>query len=823
MPNEVYDFLASFKDGMNSGVDPMLLPKSQLAFAYNATLRGDFFRQRAAFNTINLSYDLPATLINFQTGLFQGADYYKPDTGAESIVLQIGGHQFLATPDNNGNGAVAEITIPNDPDSPNQPQAWICQAENFLIFNNGLELPVFYDGAASRRSQGASQPLETVSIAAVAPAVGSSIPLFLNTPYTGPLNESIYIGDATYVVTAINGQSSVLSAVLENLYDPSTTQPAGTNLTSIPSQLGIPVFVNDNVVTFNQYNVQFITVGSQLTFSFNYPGEKSPIISTVTKVDITTNGPIRFHLKPGVSTKIWKSKTTTILATCSSYNGPTPIVGSLLGGFVVPTVGSQVTTSLNPGAACHRGDIVWIGTGQYKIISTSVQPVPTNTNITVENITDTLSDPIPIGTQLSTLPELPAGRALAYGMGLVCETMTDGVSFLYGDPVDSFSGSPQYNYRDAVLKITQNDFIAGGGLFRVPGSAGDIKAMQFCALLDVSLGQGPLQIFTPNSVFGCQVPVNRTNFASLTNPILTESLISAGGTSQNSVALANGDILFRSSDGFIRSLLMARLDFDRWSNTPISREMARVLNQENNSLLMFSTAAVFDNRFLMGTGLTQSDRGVFSNSLIALNFDPVSSLRGTDESIYDGQWAGLNVLQLVSGFFSGASRCFAICLSQDLTQIEIHEILPSDTPTSLNFDDGDQPIPCVLESPTLDFGDRKKGQRNYHRLSYGEIYVDSIVGPVQFQAFYKPDQWPNWVPWYSWTQTYTPNTDPGFRPRIGLPMPDGTVFDTVNNRPLREGFWFQFKLVATGPYRFLGARFVADTIPQPEFAVPVYT
>ena len=52
-------------------------------------------------------------------------------------------------------------------------------------------------------------------------------------------------------------------------------------------------------------------------------------------------------------------------------------------------------------------------------------------------------------------------------------------------------------------------------------------------------------------------------------------------------------------------------------------------------------------------------------------------------------------------------------------------------------------------------------------------------------------------------------------------MPDGTVFDTVNSRPLREAFNYQFKLVGTGPFRFLGGRFAAEVIPQPEFAAPV--
>jgi hypothetical protein len=304
--------------------------------------------------------------------------------------------------------------------------------------------------------------------------------------------------------------------------------------------------------------------------------------------------------------------------------------------------------------------------------------------------------------------------------------------------------------------------------------------------------------------------------------LLTQALLGAGGCSHEAVALTNGDIIFRSADGQIRSLLMARLDYNRWSNTPISREMNRVLALEDQSLLDYAIIKVFDNRALIGTGLTASTRGVYCSSLVALNFDPVCSLRGEEDSVYDGQWTGLNVLKLVSGFFGGVERCFAVCLSADLTQIELHEILPSDGPTSAHFDNGNQPIQVSFETSVLDFDDRKAEKRNYHRLKYGEIFVDEIVGDVQFQAFYKPDQWTDWVPWHSWTRKYIPPGDPGFSPRIGLPEPDGAVFDRVNDRPLREGFWFQFKLVMTGQARFLGARFSADIIPMPKFAVPMF-
>jgi hypothetical protein len=840
MPAEVFDRLGNFSKGMDSGVDPLLLPNTQLAFASNATVRGDFLRPRPAYANINLSYASDSVRNDLQAGLFQGARYYKPDSGAESIGVQVGGLQFLFTPDAAGGCAVTEISIPGDPSSATQPQAWIRQAENFLIFNNGLDLPVFYDGSTSRRSNGAGQQLAEVGPAFTAPTIGTTVDITVAAPgYSGPLNQTILIGSAHYVVTAVGGNTATSQVTLQCLFETGASHSVGDSLLIMPGVVGgVTLGARFNVDSSGHkaYPVTSTSTGAlppgfptgpypqtPLLFSYTiggvaaFTGRSYGNYDTYTGKTLPGNDSFFFFVYPFGQSVM---PSTGLICTIASLAGVVSNVGTLAAGFAAQPVGNEISVGITKPYVGSVGDIVWIGSGQYRVVSFgTAQPVSSLT-ITVENLDDTPHS-VATNTPLLTLPELPAGRALTYGLGQVWESMTDGISFLASDIVDSDSGSPQYNYRDSVLRVTQNSFLNGGGLFRVPGTVGDIRAMEFVAQLDVSLGQGPLQIFTPTCVFGCAIPPG-TQWASVSAPLLTQALLGAGGCSHEAVALTNGDIIFRSADGQIRSLLMARLDYNRWSNTPISREMNRVLALEDQSLLDYAIIKVFDNRALIGTGLTASTRGVYCSSLVALNFDPVCSLRGEEDSVYDGQWTGLNVLKLVSGFFGGVERCFAVCLSADLTQIELHEILPSDGPTSAHFDNGNQPIQVSFETSVLDFDDRKAEKRNYHRLKYGEIFVDEIVGDVQFQAFYKPDQWTDWVPWHSWTRKYIPPGDPGFSPRIGLPEPDGAVFDRVNDRPLREGFWFQFKLVMTGQARFLGARFSADIIPMPKFAVPMF-
>ena len=828
---------------MNSGIDPLLLPKGQLAYAQNGTVRGDFLRQRPAYNTIVLSYDQASTQIHFQTGLFQGRSYYKPDTGPESIMAAIAGGLFQITPGTGATAVVTEKTIPGNPNPAGLTQAWLFQAENYLITNDGVSAPLIFDGTNTFRSNNGLQTvLGVVGLNFTVPAVGSSVTINLIAPFAGTAGQTVLIDNATYQTITPTG---TYQASLTNFNDTAgTVYPVGIQIIYNPNVL---FYVNNPLAegwsggTFTTPTaIPANTYGFPINIPANYAGSFGGLFTwggiiwqVVGSIDangtqhgnmggLTIPGSLVYPLVVIMNTQtVPTSFSQTITLGQPFYqNGaslPVQVVGTLDTPLTVPAQGVTVTATLVTAYTGLSNLAVEINGSLYTILALTAA-APGSTSLTLINVNDVPLNTVTAPTNILSVPQLPTGRMGTYGMGRIWLSLPDGLSFLAGDIVGGSSGTVQNNFRDAILNITENEYLAGGGTFRVPGSVGDIKAMQFIALLDASLGQGPLQVFTTQNTFGCQAPVDRTTWQSLTNPILVESLKGSGGVSQDAVSPANGDLLFRSADGNVRSLLMARLDFNRWGNTPISLEMQRVLELENQSLLGYDSSAEFDNRYLLAAMPTQSSRGVYHTSILALNFDPLSSLRGKQESVWDGEWTGLNVLKIISRFFNGVERCFALCLSSDLTQIELHEILPTAT---ANYDNGSTPITAWFESPMLDFGDRKSGGHTYKRLKYGEIFVDGIVGPVQFQAFYKPDQWPNWVPWYSWTQTYTANTDPGFRPRVGLPMPDGTVFDTVNNRPLREGFNFQVKLVMTGPCRFLGARFAADVIPQPEFAVPV--
>jgi len=666
---EQLDATSTFQSGMNSGIAPELLQKSQLAWALNGTVRGTYITHRPPFHDRGITFLTPGQQSAFEQGLWQGACWAQPSNSPEGLVCQIAGKLYFIQIVGNV-ATCTDVTIPADPNPPTNPQAWLFQAEQWVILNDGASTPIFLDLSTmtARRS----------------------------------LVQNRVAFNATFVP---------------------------------PNNFVIPPV--DGVTTVN------------ITFS---------------AVTGLTNGQI-----------------------------------------------------IN----------VW-GVGQFQVTNAGADPVITVININGLPVGGTVVAPGTV-TWSTAISELPPGRMGAYWRGRIWLSLTDGTQFLAGDIVGGPSGTLAENFADAILKISENTYLAGGGNFRVPGSVDKIQAIIPTATLDASLGQGQLAVLTSQIVFSVNATVDRLTWQSMQNPILTESLLANGGQGQNSTVPANGDTLFRAIDG-IRSLILGRREFDTWGNVPQSREMNRVLPLDNLKLLPFSSAVVFENRFLMTASPIASDQGVYHSGLVAMNFDPISTLGGKAPSVYDGAWKGLNTLQLVTGYFDNVQRCFSFNLDtiSSPNRIKLTEVLPTPpdvlsenvivTPDQI-YDNGTSPIALVFETPVF-FKGQDPRQQPYLRLMDGECAVDLLVGEVLFQVYWKPDQYPCWVPWAAWTECSTigENAQPQFRPRMGFGRPPVNLCDPSTNRPLCEGYQFQVKMIVTGHCRVREVRLLSVTVAQPKFA-----
>ena len=96
---------------------------------------------------------------------------------------------------------------------------------------------------------------------------------------------------------------------------------------------------------------------------------------------------------------------------------------------------------------------------------------------------------------------------------------------------------------------------------------------------------------------------------------------------------------------------------------------------------------------------------------------------------------------------------------------------------------------------------------------------------MEFTLKYRPDQYPVWFTWHSWTETadygvplplLAPMPLPEYRTRVSMPLPP--VADAVDdNKPASHGYDFQFRLEFRGPVRVKRFLVKAKREIEPEF------
>lgn len=427
------------------------------------------------------------------------------------------------------------------------------------------------------------------------------------------------------------------------------------------------------------------------------------------------------------------------------------------------------------------------------------------------------------------LKEVPVGTAMEYSQGRLWVTLPDGRSFVAGDGVYGPTGTEAYASRDSVLKFTENQYLAGGLPFAVPANMGPIRAMTALANLDTSLGQGPMQVFTPSGAFSIEAPFDRNLWSLVTNPIKTVSLFDQGALSPWCVSLVNGDAWYRSLDG-IRSFFIARRDFGTWGNRAMSYEVIRHLKDDDVSLLDRSSAALFDNRLLVTCSPQLDSRhGIYHRGLVVLDFIPLTALSGSAPPCWDGLWTGMDVLQIATVESQGITHCFAAVLAPPddggIRRIQLWELTRS-AGLDLEADGTKLRIARALEGPRLDFQNRLEQKV----LEGCEIWADKVRGDVDFALFYRPDDYPCWFLWRAWhicarierCSTGGPclsglNLQPQYRTRMtGTRPPDITIPSL--KQASRVGYTFQYRLETTGDAEITAIKLLANRIVEPCFA-----
>lgn len=416
------------------------------------------------------------------------------------------------------------------------------------------------------------------------------------------------------------------------------------------------------------------------------------------------------------------------------------------------------------------------------------------------------------GILVATDKELPPAGPMHFYMNRLW--YANGTLYTAGDISGGPSGTPAKQFRDAILKVTENPLAIGGDGFRTPTTAGNIRALKSTAVMDSALGEGELFAFTRKSIYALRVPITRNDWIGTTannQPLQRVAQVNFGSYNDRSVVNVNGDLFYQSTDG-IRSLFQAVRYFQQWGNTPISNNVERALRFNDRALMRFSSGIVFDNRLLQTCIPHSVPAGVASKGILPLDFDLISTLEEKLPPAWEGIYEGLDILDLVTGDFGGRIRAFAIVCNQTDGSIWLWELTLAN-----KFSNGDQRVTWAFDTPAFTWGDSFK----LKQFDGIELWVDKLFGKVNFVAEYFVDGHPCPFFLHAWEECAARDcnedidavicppypTDPPFceqfRATMVTPKPIPSCLKQ-SGRPSHQGYQFRIRLRVTGWARIRG-------------------
>lgn len=518
-------------------------------------------------------------------------------------------------------------------------------------------------------------------------------------------------------------------------------------------------------------------------------------------------------------------------------NGLTGVVGGTPGAvytvdigtyFTVPAVGNTVMVTLlaNIPAGLVVGNVGTFGSfGTFEVTA-----APPGNNLTIETVssnvigasippTNNVLFTVSPGATPSNINEIPAATAMVYYMYRIWYAQGRLVSA--GDIVFGPSGTAAYGFRDSVLRVTENPLAVGGDGFMVPSQDGEIRGLQYGAVIDQAVGQGRLFIFTTKAVYSLQVPQSRAAWIaadSNNQPLMSVVQLVNGSVNDRSIVPVNGDLFYQSLEPGIRSLQQSVRDFNQWGNTQISANVDRILRFNDRSLMRASSGIFFDNRVLESVLPRQTPQGIVHDAIVPFDVMPASTFDQQRKPNWEGSWQAMPVLQLAVADFGGRERAFAAVLASngamelwELTDGSRMDLTQSDSAELANR------IVSQVETPAFTW-EQSIGQLELKKIVSGELWVDRLFGTVEFTVEFRPDGATCWLPWISWNvctprnraeslglpESYPVALSECYFQTMSLPKPPESCAPCSTGRPGYIVYQAQARITVKGFHRLRG-------------------
>lgn len=397
---------------------------------------------------------------------------------------------------------------------------------------------------------------------------------------------------------------------------------------------------------------------------------------------------------------------------------------------------------------------------------------------------------------------IPIGTVMAYGHGrlfvvpkeiIFNNVSTDGRRFFLAGNI-LIPGQPE-----TILKFTETEDINGGGALALPAEFGFITFMTLQRNAGGGSGYGPLIVGARNGVSAFSIQLPRQFDAALGIPGWNESDISqvlfmdTGTRSSRSVVATNNDIMFRGSsnkDGIRSVSFQVYGSQQTLQNIPLSGEMQRVFDNDNQTSLQYVSQSIADNR-LISMVKPANDTDNSFEAMASLDFAPLQNLKQKASPAFDGVVTGAQFLQSMSAMYEDKERHLVFCRKADgnLSLVVMHDE---------EYTDNGTPIEARLYT-------RRMNGKNLSDTKIIEkvmLCLSDIRGDVTVSVYSRPDWYPYWVQigatWSFSAPVTDPNSVPQGKQRIDFSAFKNQACNTIEKTDLISGMAHQFCIAITG-------------------------
>lgn len=263
-----------------------------------------------------------------------------------------------------------------------------------------------------------------------------------------------------------------------------------------------------------------------------------------------------------------------------------------------------------------------------------------------------------------------------------------------------------------------------------------ITAMGFLQTVDTSTGIGPLLISSQNSIYSYQTQNPRAQWeGSQFGGLFIHDTGIAG---QRAFCNVNGDLFFVDLDGTLRTASMSRAEQQKWSKTPISREVKNFLVSTNKELLPYTVLTYIKNKIFITANpyrviaTTQLGAPIFDyvfGGFVVLETDNLAGLGKDSQPAWAGLWTFTRPMDIIQN----NKEAYVIGKAED-GRNTVYKLRPDLSYDIIGPQRQIRKIKAKVYTRSYGF----ESPFTNKNLNYIEPSFNDIKGEFSFQVYYKP-------------------------------------------------------------------------------------